>query len=1153
MDAGAIRKWDILELSCTLASTPARSATTYNVSATASLTSSYCTNALLSPEGIIITCETDWHASTPDASGTGSVHIEIPVLGIDETEPFTGGWQSSLVGRVEFDNVQLHVVVIGGIFNWRFRASALRFYANGTLFYTHGSAVDITCNYLTPAGIPLMGLAPILTATGGYGPVPVDGGVAEQCTASSASASAEGTGTGGWRWKEVGSGSWSAPAVNVDPVSIPSVSCPITATATPVTATTTYNGSVAFRAWFEDETVAGTEVTDSGCQLCSNGGGAGWGFTPYVRTLEHGSYGGSVTLLPDLDKSVKRWGDGADYGAEIGRFGLPWTRAEASAQCLDYDDPDDPDYSVTEEYMFPGYAVQHADVLDATHTIELPFSKRSYAPYSYGGHVERARNTCIVTTTFGTCPLVGVGDPPAVPPDGSDCIDRTEDAYRHTVTSVFAPDVQAVGLAAVNPYWEHVEDLPNYINYCVHPHWSYYYYFPYNNLDTDGDGILDAQNEWLIGGDPIANEYFLDTRSQSIIDGARNSLISAPLRDGAYSFWLKSIFGSETSWWGITRWQARDQSPLAEFQLDSDSASAWSATDATLTHGANIVCNPSALSFVVLLDLGLLTVEPYFYVHLAKQILVDWISTNIASIAVYLTSIDGTTKALLTTITGTFAKPITATDLKYAGAWKQDYGAGYIDDEGVDSLPSGISSESMGIVERCLHFLLLGGQLAKQLRFEITCTDHAVDVTLKYPKFIAPTTAPSLYHENGHQSAIVWADGPGIRYGSWRWWDYVGDVALTEPTPDVPGYWNGPLGFKSTTLDLLRWENVVPQASSYDDGITAALAALYDSTEGQTRALAAKDTIGFLVKSNSKLFGVCVNTYSEVPPLAMFPLMARDSDLIESGAYVQEAFCCAQKPRRYVSAKTQIDIYNPSAGVTRTATLGTAPSSWKVSQHSDAMTGSEGFEEVRVGTRKIAQMRPWNGTFCVPPVEWPNRDVAWVSYDVNPSRRHILAIATPSPEFSVEIGTSQNGPTLFFEGNVAGITATAGCVRWAGPDVLLWTVESGTVYQRLSTTEGQTFAVATSIGSGSQVCAVVSPQRLRYIYRRVGTTIVGQVRDAADNLVVADTTVVASGVDDKPIACDYRPLGDGSYQIVLWYVASGTLTEVYSSNGTTFS
>lgn len=204
---------------------------------------------------------------------------------------------------------------------------------------------------------------------------------------------------------------------------------------------------------------------------------------------------------------------------------------------------------------------------------------------------------------------------------------------------------------------------------------------------------------------------------------------------------------------------------------------------------------------------------------------------------------------------------------------------------------------------------------------------------------------------------------------------------------------------------------------------------------------------------------------------------------------------------------------------------------------------------------------PYVDTFCsytgIVSITWPTEPPCtqaanWISYDVSDPRRHIIAFGDGSD--LVWVARSPNTFALNFDGASIGITATAGCIRWHLHDLVLWTVETGSCKQRTSDDEGQSFSVATTIGAGTQVCGCISPQRVRYVYRRTsGGAIIAQILDAANNVIKSDTTVVASGVDDASISCDYRPLAGGKQEIVLWYLVGGSLIEKYSTDGFIFA
>lgn len=306
---------------------------------------------------------------------------------------------------------------------------------------------------------------------------------------------------------------------------------------------------------------------------------------------------------------------------------------------------------------------------------------------------------------------------------------------------------------------------------------------------------------------------------------------------------------------------------------------------------------------------------------------------------------------------------------------------------------------------------------------------------------------------------------------------------------------------------------------------------------------------------NRKIRIAQCNSFAEVPPLACFPVRKRNTGTwLATGDYWAGVYDWSQLHRLIISAQNLAFIENTTVDAPEGSEVLTGvPTGWRVWQYAPALDNTETNWRIVVGTARIAFVRPWHGFYCLVGEQSEGTEATWVSYHVSPARRH--AVVKADSASNVSVGVSPNTPSLELTFVSAGWTATAGCIRWLiGGYLGLWTVEGGTVQQRPSEDEGTTWGMATSIGAGTQVTACISPQRVRYIYRRTSAgAIVVQVRDSDDNVLIADTTVIASGVDNASIDCEYRPLGNGLFEIVLWYIATGTLTETYSNDGVTFS
>lgn len=855
MNAGLLWAADIYEYRLDGAAAFTRSGT-QGVQAAAGLASEHSIDSVLTAVGIRLTVGTEITSGSLATAGTGYERLEIPTLSIDENDTSSGAFVTSLLARVEFDDLELWSVAVAGVFKLRLKASDLRFYTSAGLYYTHGAAIELDSSFWAPSGIPLMGVAPTLSASASVNPAITQGALAGVCEVRNTYATAAMDATGGYRFKLAGEGSWSSLPVSLSILAPPALACDISATRDDPAATTTWEATAsAYQASSDVSTYRGTQE----CDQCTNGTAT----VPAVydvwdRVVEWTSRSAQVTLIPALAKSVERWGDGSDYRALIERGGLPWAKSSSAAYCTDWW-ADTTDTDTDESELHPEYTAMLLPVDNAASTIEDPFGEVSYAPYQLSTLYFRARDFCISLVTPGTCPAVLPEEPPGtiIP-----CVTGTQDAFTSQIVSQFLPDVQESAGAGSNPdmlsYLDHAEPLHRYVNYNTNPHWSYSYYFPPNTEDTDDDGIDDQQQVWQLDGSDIAYEYYTDSRRQWITHPAldpaddhqtTNSLVSAPLRDGQMSLKWKGIWGTETSPWGITRFIPYEWDPLTSVTLDSGSDDLWSGEDCTLSFGATVVVNPSADECTVDLDLASFLHPPYFYPQICGSVTLGWALTNVDNIAVYLVNALGEEFLITDNVEGTFSYSsliATLEDSYYAGSWKQDFGVGYITDEGGDTLASGVSSGTMADTERVTAFQLLHGLQGAKLRWKITPTDHtSTNIELDWPVFTA-STSPKIYQEQGHHGAIIHSNGPGVRFGSWRWYDYGGGSALTSPVVEPPGtLWAG-YGHKASVLDFFRYKNIVALSEAYDDSFATDIA-LFDADEGTTAADAATDTLAFFV------------------------------------------------------------------------------------------------------------------------------------------------------------------------------------------------------------------------------------------------------------------------------------------------------------------
>jgi hypothetical protein len=109
---------------------------------------------------------------------------------------------------------------------------------------------------------------------------------------------------------------------------------------------------------------------------------------------------------------------------------------------------------------------------------------------------------------------------------------------------------------------------------------------------------------------------------------------------------------------------------------------------------------------------------------------------------------------------------------------------------------------------------------------------------------------------------------------------------------------------------------------------------------------------------------------------------------------------------------------------------------------------------------------------------------------------------------------------------------------------------SGVIYRSTTINFGRTVSVATTIFSSGAKPAMCLDDAGNEIYfcRKSTGALATKVYDPQGNVVIAETNIVASGVDNEPIGCEFR---DG--WIVVMYSASGVLTTRKSQNMTTYS
>lgn len=179
-----------------------------------------------------------------------------------------------------------------------------------------------------------------------------------------------------------------------------------------------------------------------------------------------------------------------------------------------------------------------------------------------------------------------------------------------------------------------------------------------------------------------------------------------------------------------------------------------------------------------------------------------------------------------------------------------------------------------------------------------------------------------------------------------------------------------------------------------------------------------------------------------------------------------------------------------------------------------------------------------------------------VSYDVSDTLRHY--VATVASDDTVSLLVSGNTSPLAWTTKAAGFSAAWVSLKVDRQSadqrlVLIYEDLAGDIQRRTSADEGGSWTVATTIATGKKPSHVIGRNGLLYVYWIDGTAIKGRIYDKAWTALTSVFTAVASGVDDQGIDVDERVTSAGRHQIVLVYVASGSVTAVVSDDGQSFS
>lgn len=694
-----------------------------------SMTSYYAPNSADKPIGIQMALSTNLSADETELA------VSIPALLYSDTFT-TGAFQSNASATLTINDLEIYIRPTGlnPFGGWFVQWSSIEIYLEGALVDTIPSNIVVS-SYFTPAGIPLIGVPPRLTGAGGVGVIPVNGSFPTCTTEYETIEDGACTFTGGWRVKMTSDGEWKSAPLSVHfPNATPDLECPCSIDLPDWP-------SYSFTNCWNAQGTAGAKLTNK-CELI----GEDLQCDPcapykllqptiydlYKGTTTYETWSSTVMLLPNVPKEVKRW-KSANYQQMVLRAGFPAAIGQAFHVCGPWGvDPGTTITNTVTEETYPSLPAYLANVGNAAHEIEDPMGYDSYAPAAIGRSIGQAIGYNGVTTQFGLCGLT-------LETSGLPLCSSVASSTCYAAEGKQWP--LAVEDSIDNPYMlgahDHEDEEVRLINTWFSPHASYFVWFPPNTEDTDGDSIPDEQTQWQVGGADIARQYWEDVRSQWLSQddlptgektANRNHLPLDGLTYHDIGLWinvLTSQFGGDgmhSGFWGVHNFIVDQFAPPSSLAYDSTSEPLFTATNCTLSFGGGgitVTPDPGETELTVECDLGSFTTYPYMYPHIAAMFELGWTVTG-ATVAVYLVSREGTSK-LITTTPGTFARPL-GLDSKYAYSYAQDYGAGYLYDQGEDSMLTGDSADMMSEPEDTHFFQMLAGRGAAKLRWVITVT-----------------------------------------------------------------------------------------------------------------------------------------------------------------------------------------------------------------------------------------------------------------------------------------------------------------------------------------------------------------------------------------------------------------------------------------------
>lgn len=1002
------------------------------------------------------------------------------------------GYRSEISLAARLRGVRLYALGAGSRF--RLAAEAIEVWLDGALAITF-PAIDLESVGCGPAYLPLCGLPASVTGGNGVAGLTSEGSFDFDLEIVQ-------TVSGGWRFRETAESGWESLPISLPPFDVPAADCAF-GLAGP-------SGIVVASATWGELLRLGAK--SRGFRECPSG----IALAPAETRGETAR--GKVWLMPDLQRPLQRLNDHFAVMAE--RAGLPAVTLLRGREC------DDGEFEVggggegetiEQVTVYPRTGARLNVLREETHPWEAPLHRQLWAPCWASRSVTTASN-----------PESVCGDDPAFIPGPGEA---TFVQFPASVESVEDfPEMLAT--------WHHAHPLLRYWATWFHPYWSTFTFFA----------------DWPLEGGPVSRyDYWLPQRTQWLDHSAlpsventrtRTSLFACALEQSAHTPFLDT-FLSGRRWLGVSRFLVDEVVVPPLITTDRAAEDRVSVDDGFVISSDPLIvqAEPGKTEMTVWFRLQGFLDPPYFAPATARE----WrwpVLSGATDVVRLVASGDGVMTEEEEPPDTWRLLPSTGGE-NYVGGWAFDDGGGVADDEGEDTQARGRSSLWLGQTGRSSVSELFGGRQAWRIGLRLTVDDPGGQVTLDWPAFRRCETAPQWIREQAARGAWVWPLGPAFRAGHWDWY--------------LTGWLRPPLvksqPFVGTALDYLAtrclvWQGVDPEADA-----DAVFSTWFDHFEGNDAAEAEKNSYTFAWKHQASLAmrTAVVNSAAELPPLAHFPIRARDTAGEPVGEWSNELWVGGDEPRWWLSNQP-LELRSPDGEEWLVPASPGIPG-WKLMGHRHALDHTEAEFDVRSSGETIARVKPWRGVFAV--IDGDATAGTALAADVGPDQRAVVAFVRDDTLHLHQF--DHDGHRLSV--STINETATTAAVRYdrrtSEARITLWWADAGHL-KTATFAEGVWSPPFTIMATeASHPAAWISPDGTTWLYWIVGESegdVYGQMTDRAGNLLFGPALVSGIGpVEVTGLATGESFESDGRRRISLWACQEGEWREYRSYDGRAFA